>query len=335
MASTDSSDIHLAGTALRQQRHVCAFFHSLEERYRVLGPFVKEGIERGEKAFHVVDPARRVEHLHRLEGAGVDVRRTRATGQLEVRGWDETYLRGGRFDAGATLALFGRVLSEARDDGFPLTRVVGETAWALDEPTCGVEKLLEYEARASALFAGSRDPLVCTYDRSRFGAAAAMDAFGVHYLGITSGIMHPNPLLGCPIAFCRPREPVALTALRRRFLSALLTGGRNDALDIVVEDGLCLHVPIATLYLDVVQPALYEIGHLWQCDCVSVADVLLAVEISKLALAELRLHLTYQPSNGRSVVVACVEGEEHDVGAHMVADFLETAGFDEIGRAHV
>jgi methanogenic corrinoid protein MtbC1 len=28
------------------------------------------------------------------------------------------------------------------------------------------------------------------------------------------------------------------------------------------------------------------------------------------------------------VVVACVEGEEHDVGAHMVADFLEAAGFD-------
>ena len=44
-------DIHLAGTTLQRQRHLCAFFQSREERYRVLGPFVKEGIDRGEKVF--------------------------------------------------------------------------------------------------------------------------------------------------------------------------------------------------------------------------------------------------------------------------------------------
>ncbi len=328
MASTESSDIHLAGTTLRQQRHLCAFFHSREEWHRVLGPFVKEGIERGEKAFHVVDPARRVEHLHRLEAAGIDVRSARATGQLEVRGWDETYLRGGRFNQDATLAFLGRVLTEAKDSGFPLTRVIGEADWALREPTCGIEKLIQYEARANAVFAGCRDPLVCTYDRSHFGAAAAMDAFGVHHLGIAGGIVHQNPLLGGPIAFRRPREPVALATLRKRFLSALLAGGRSDALDIVVEEGLWLAIPVTTLYLEVVQPALYEFGRLCQCGRLSGAHMLLAVEISKLALAQLRLHLACQPSNGRAVVVACVEGEAHDVGACMVADFLEAAGFD-------
>jgi hypothetical protein len=38
-------------------RHVCAFFHSDDEGYRVLLPFIKDGFERGEKAFHLVHAA--------------------------------------------------------------------------------------------------------------------------------------------------------------------------------------------------------------------------------------------------------------------------------------
>jgi methanogenic corrinoid protein MtbC1 len=328
MEPTDSSEIHLAGTTLREHRHLCGFFHSRDERYRVLGPFVKDGIERGEKAFHVVDPARRVEHLHRLQAAGIDVRKARATGQLEVRGWDEVYLRGGRFDPDGTTAFFSRVLAEAKDHGFPLSRVIAEMEWVFHDPTCGIERLVQYEARANTAFAGCPDPLLCTYDRSQFGTAEAMDAFAAHHLGIMGGVMHENPLLGGPVALRRPHKSVALGTLRNRFLMALLAGGRRDALDIVVEDGLWLAVPVTSLYLDVVRPALHEMGRLCASDQISVAQVMLAAEICKLALAQLRLHLPCAPSNGLTAVVACLEGETHDIGAQMVADFLEMAGFE-------
>ena len=43
-----------AGSVLDAQRHVCAFFHNPDEEYRVLLPFIKDGFERGEKAFHIV-----------------------------------------------------------------------------------------------------------------------------------------------------------------------------------------------------------------------------------------------------------------------------------------
>jgi len=49
------------------------FFHGAEEEDRVLLPFVKEGLARGEKAFHIVDPKLRDEHLQRLSSGGVDV----------------------------------------------------------------------------------------------------------------------------------------------------------------------------------------------------------------------------------------------------------------------
>lgn len=48
MNQSPSGDLSLAGAQLGQLRHVCAFFHSQDEEYQVLMPFIKEGIERGE-----------------------------------------------------------------------------------------------------------------------------------------------------------------------------------------------------------------------------------------------------------------------------------------------
>jgi hypothetical protein len=64
--SEASQPIRFAGSVLDAQRHVCAFFHNPDEKYRVLLPFIKDGFDRGEKAFHIVDPKLRAEHRLRL-----------------------------------------------------------------------------------------------------------------------------------------------------------------------------------------------------------------------------------------------------------------------------
>ena len=45
--------MRFVNATLGKHRHVCAFFNGTEEEYRVLLPFVKEGLARGEKAFHI------------------------------------------------------------------------------------------------------------------------------------------------------------------------------------------------------------------------------------------------------------------------------------------
>src|SRR5436309_10494535 len=65
--------IRFAGSVLGAKRHICAFFHSPDEEYRVLLPFIKDGFARGEKAFHIVDPKLREAHRRRLESADIDV----------------------------------------------------------------------------------------------------------------------------------------------------------------------------------------------------------------------------------------------------------------------
>jgi hypothetical protein len=46
---TGEQPIHFANATLGAERHICAFFNSPEEEHRVLAPFIREGIERGEK----------------------------------------------------------------------------------------------------------------------------------------------------------------------------------------------------------------------------------------------------------------------------------------------
>src|SRR5258708_13585101 len=67
--SESDQPIRFAGSVLGTHRHVCAFFNSADEEYRVMLPFIKDGFERGERAFHIVDPALRAEHLRRFESA--------------------------------------------------------------------------------------------------------------------------------------------------------------------------------------------------------------------------------------------------------------------------
>jgi MEDS: MEthanogen/methylotroph, DcmR Sensory domain len=70
--SNDRS-IHLAGSTRKSPLHACAFFASREDEYRVLLPFMKEGIEAGDKCVNILDKAHRAERLERLAAAGIDV----------------------------------------------------------------------------------------------------------------------------------------------------------------------------------------------------------------------------------------------------------------------
>src|SRR5229473_8151396 len=85
--------------------HICTFFRTSAERYRVLMPFIREGMEQGDRAFHIVNPSLRSMHAQRMAEAGIDAARAEGEGQLEIIGWDEAPLRGGSFNQSAMLSL--------------------------------------------------------------------------------------------------------------------------------------------------------------------------------------------------------------------------------------
>jgi len=197
---TNDHSVQFAGDTLGRQRHMCAFFNSVDEEHRVLRSFIKEGLDRGEKAFHIVDPELREEHLKRLTEAGVNVERAMGSGQLEVRPWQHAYLRGDRFDQDAMLALSEEVRQSGAAAEYTRTRLLAHMEWAcLDKP--GVDDLVEYETRLNYVLPKYDDPVICTYDLSKFGSSVAMDIMRTHPVVIIGGVLQENPFFVPPDQF--------------------------------------------------------------------------------------------------------------------------------------
>jgi methanogenic corrinoid protein MtbC1 len=118
-----------------------------------------------------------------------------------------------------------------------------------------------------------------------------------------------------------------LRPLVERYLAALLASDRSAALRLMLDQGLGQGLAVPDLY-HVVEAAQHRIGVLWQENRISVAQEHVATATSQLVLAHLYPALPRAWPNGKLVLVACVEGEQHDMGARVAAEFVEMAGFD-------
>jgi AcrR family transcriptional regulator len=197
--------IRLSGEDLRDHRHICALVDGPADADELLMPFIVEGLEAGDRAFHIVDPGLRDEHVGRLRDGGIDVARAEASGQLEVRTWADAYLRGGTFDPSAQLAYVRATFDEGPVLGYQRTRLIGSTEWALDAAT--VRDLLAYEARIDGIMGNNPDLIVCTYDLRHHSARTIADVLGVHGAALVGGELRTN------------RGPARATA-RERLLEA-------------------------------------------------------------------------------------------------------------------
>jgi hypothetical protein len=204
MEARDMS-LRIAPSGLGENRHVCAFFNSIDEQHRVLRSFIKDGFDQGDKAFHLVDPEGRDEHLRRLAEAQIDVEAVIDSGQLEVQPWQEGPLRGDRFDQDLWLAGFEQVLQSGPAGGYAQTRFLAQMEWALEDLP-GVNDLIEFESRVNDVVPKYEDTVICAYDLSKFGASTVMNALRTHPLVIIGGLMHENPFYVAPDEFLREMQ---------------------------------------------------------------------------------------------------------------------------------
>jgi hypothetical protein len=188
----ENKAVHLAGSALTHSCHACAFFHTREEMYRVLMPFIMEGFENGDRAFHIVDPAHRAAHLERMEQAGVDTAAAEASGQLEVLNWHQTYLKNGHFDQQLMIDTLLDMIAPGKAPAGKISRNIANMAWALEDRP-GVHDIVEYETRLNQALPEHHDPVICTYDLSQFDASVVIDIMRTHPMVIVGGILQENP----------------------------------------------------------------------------------------------------------------------------------------------
>ncbi len=121
-------------------------------------------------------------------------------------------------------------------------------------------------------------------------------------------------------------ERVPTGSLCASYLQAQLDGNRREALRLI-EDGLKRGLTSLDIH-KVLQTAQSEIGRLWQEDRITIAQEHMATAISQVVLSHVYQYADPQRSNGKRVLVACVEGELHDFPARLGADALDLAGFE-------
>ncbi len=192
------SSITLAGSTLIGSRHVCAFFRDKEEMFRVVLPFIVEGLEKREKAIHVVSANNIDLHLGHLAAGGVDVDAVLASGHLQIVEWNASYFHGREFEEGAALRAIDQLLTDAHEQGCPRVRLMGDMDWVL-ENRLGTEKWASFEAQLNDLLIDHpEDVVVCAYDLSRFGGSAVLDVMRTHPAAIVGGLLQHNPFYTDP-----------------------------------------------------------------------------------------------------------------------------------------
>jgi MerR family transcriptional regulator, light-induced transcriptional regulator len=113
----------------------------------------------------------------------------------------------------------------------------------------------------------------------------------------------------------------------RLYVQAILGGQRQAALNIALEAVLAGH-SVPDVYCDLLQPAQYEVGRLWESNQVTVAQEHMATAITQYVVAQLYGRLPIPESVRGNALVTGVEGELHQLGANMVADMLEAEGWN-------
>jgi hypothetical protein len=200
--NSTAKPIPLGRSMLREHRHVCAFFSSAAEEYDALLPFICDGINCGERAYHVLPAQYRENHLMRLRNAGIDVEQTMKSRQLEVARPEDTYFKTGRFDKDVMLVLIQDALKSGADLGFPLTRMIAHAEAAVDDWKSGIE-WVEYEIQLNSVLPNYDDAVICTFDANMLTAPHAVDILRTHPMVLIGGVLVENNFFTRPQDFIR------------------------------------------------------------------------------------------------------------------------------------
>lgn len=111
------------------------------------------------------------------------------------------------------------------------------------------------------------------------------------------------------------------------FLTSLYDGNAFNCSEIA--ERCCPSKDIVVpFYVNVLQPALYNIGNLWEDGIIGVAEEHLATAIVSRIISQFSFRFKTPISKAHRAAVISITGEHHQVGAQMVASSLEFEGWD-------
>ena len=199
--------------------HLCSIYESPEEHFAVAIPFIRIGLDRGEKCIYIADDGTEAVVRDAMYAEGIDVERAIATDSLVLEKKEAAYLKHGSFDPEWMFTFWADATAEATSQGFSALRATGETEWVL-RGAPGLERWMEYESRLTHILAHHNCFALCQYNRQLFPPELVLDIIRTHATVIYRGLV-------CRNMYHLPAEEFLGTNQAAREVERLLTNLRE------------------------------------------------------------------------------------------------------------
>jgi signal transduction histidine kinase len=200
--------------------HLCSIYESPEERLGVAIPFIRIGLDRGEKCIYIADDGTEAAVRDAMSAEGIDVERTVASGSLVLENKEATYLKHGSFDPEWVFTFWADAMGQAISQGFSALRATGETEWVLHGAP-GIDRWMDYESRMTHMLADHNCVALCQYNSRLFPPELVLDVIRTHPTVIYHGVVCRNMYYVPPDEFLGTNQAAReverlLTSIRER-----------------------------------------------------------------------------------------------------------------------
>jgi signal transduction histidine kinase len=182
--------------------HLSLIHESPEDRFSVAIPFIRIGLDRGEKCVYIADDGKESAVQEAMRAQGIDVERAIESKSLMLETTKSVYLKHGLFDLDWMNTFWGDATAEATRQGFRALRATAETEWVLGTHT-GLDRWTEYESRVTHVLASLNCFVLCQYNRQTLPPEIILNVIRTHptviYRGVVCRNMYyvpPDELLG-------------------------------------------------------------------------------------------------------------------------------------------
>ena len=191
---------------IRVHDHLCLIYETREEQFAAAIPYIRIGLERGEKCLYVVDDNTAEMVGEAMMGAGLDVAGAVESGRLSIVSKRDAYLKKGYFDPDWMIDYLKQAVEEAKKAGFTALRGTGEMTWMLGGDP-GTERLMEYEAKLNYFLSENDALALCQYNRHRFSPEVIKSVIETHPIVIYGGLVCSNFYYVPPDDFLGEKRP--------------------------------------------------------------------------------------------------------------------------------
>ncbi len=168
--------------------HLALLYSSQREQFDVIAPFLKTGLERGERCLYLVDDITPTSIIQRINEEGVE-----ATNALGAKSLIIEVRRRGYFDPEHMIRFLKEAADAAIADGFTALRFASEMSWLLAREG-GIERLNEFEAMLNYFFPQYPALGICQYNLQRFRPDTVKEIVLCHPNVIVGRALRKNPM---------------------------------------------------------------------------------------------------------------------------------------------